>query len=69
MPFIVTPHGVASVYARRGKNRMRYRVVDEYAGDTLSERNTRTSRRSLTLGVGENTTQRLSVPHLFLRRS
>jgi len=50
VPSIVTPQGGTSVYARRGKNRMRYRVVDEHAGDTLSERNTRTSRRALTLG-------------------
>lgn len=41
---------VTSVYARRGKNRISYRVVDEYGGDTLSERQTRTSKRPLTLG-------------------
>jgi hypothetical protein len=45
-----TTQDVASVYARRGKNRIGYRVVDEYDGDTLSERNTRTSTRPLTLG-------------------
>jgi hypothetical protein len=50
VPSIITPQGVTSVYARRGKNRMRYRAVDDYAGDTLSERNTHTSRRPLTLG-------------------
>ena len=31
-----TTQDVTSVYARRGKNRIRYRVVDEYDGDTLS---------------------------------
>jgi hypothetical protein len=40
---------VTSVYARRGKNRIHYRVVDEYEGDTLSGKNTRTSTRPLTL--------------------
>ena len=29
---------VTCVYARRGKNRIHYRVVDEYEGDTLSEK-------------------------------
>jgi len=38
------------VYARRGKNRISYRVVDEYGGDTLSDKMTRTSRRPLTVG-------------------
>jgi hypothetical protein len=41
---------VTSIYARRGKSRIRYRVVDEYDGDTLSGRNARTSIRPLTLG-------------------
>ena len=45
-----TTQDVTSVYARRGKNRIRYRVVDEYEGGTLSGRSTRTSRRPLTLG-------------------
>jgi hypothetical protein len=45
-----TTQDVTSVYARRGKNRIRYRVVDEYDGDTLSGRNTRTSARQLSLG-------------------
>jgi hypothetical protein len=45
-----TTQDVTSVYARRGKNRIRYRVVDEYDGDTLSGRTTRTSARPLTLG-------------------
>ena len=45
-----TTQDVTCVYARRGKNRIHYRVVDEYDGETLSERNTRTSTRPLTLG-------------------
>ena len=45
-----TTQDVTSVYARRGKNRIYYRVVDEYDGDTLSGRNTRTSARPLSLG-------------------
>jgi hypothetical protein len=44
-----TTRDVASVYARRGKHRIYYRVVDEYEGETLSTRNTRTSTRPLTL--------------------
>ncbi len=40
---------VTSVYAKAGKNRIYYRVVDEYGGDTLSEKRTRTSKRPLTL--------------------
>ena len=44
-----TTQDVISVYARRGKNRIRYRVVDEYEGDTLSGKNTRTSTRPLAL--------------------
>jgi hypothetical protein len=34
-----------------GKDRIRYRVVDEYNGDTLSEQRTRSSKRPLSLGV------------------
>jgi hypothetical protein len=45
-----TTQDVTSVYARRGKNRIYYRVVDEYEGGTLSGRTTRTSTRPLTLG-------------------
>ncbi len=45
-----TMQDVISVRARRGKHRIHYRVVDEYQGDTLSGRNTRTSTRPLTLG-------------------
>ncbi len=41
---------VTSVYAKAGKNRIYYRVVDEYNGDTLSAKRTRTSKRPLTLG-------------------
>ncbi len=41
---------VACVRARRRKGRIFYRVVDEYEGDTLSEKRTRTSTRPLTLG-------------------
>jgi hypothetical protein len=40
---------VTCVYARRGKNRIRYRVVDEYDGNTPCGRHTRTSARPLTL--------------------
>lgn len=49
-----TTQDVTCVYARRGKNRIHYRVVDEYGGDTLSGRNTRTSVRPLTLGQLES---------------
>jgi len=45
-----TTQDVTCVYARRGKNRIYYRVVDEYQGDTLSQRSTRSSTRPLTLG-------------------
>ena len=41
---------VTSVFARRTKHRIGYRVVDEYEGDTLCGRTTRTSVRPLTLG-------------------
>lgn len=44
-----TTRDVTCVYARRGKNRIHYRVVDEYEGQTLSGKNTRTSTRPLTL--------------------
>ena len=40
---------VTSVYAKAGKNRIYYRVVDEYNGDTLSAKRTRTSKQPLTL--------------------
>jgi len=45
-----TTQDVTCVYARRGKNRIHYRVVDEYQGDTLSQPSTRTSTQPLTLG-------------------
>ena len=45
-----TTQDVVCVYARRTKSRIHYRVVDEYEGDTLNERRTRTSVRPLTLG-------------------
>jgi hypothetical protein len=38
------------LYAKAGKDRIRYRVVDEYNGDTLSEKRTRSSKRPLSLG-------------------
>lgn len=41
---------VTSVYARRGKQRIYYRVVDDYAGATLAGKCARTSRHPLTLG-------------------
>jgi len=40
---------VTCVYAKRGKNRIYYQVVDEYDGETLSNRGIRTSKRPLTL--------------------
>ena len=45
-----TTQDVTSVYARRRKRRIYYRVVDEYEGETLSGKNTRTSTRPLSLG-------------------
>jgi hypothetical protein len=33
-----------------GKDRIHYRVVDEYNGDTLTEKHTRSSKRPLSLG-------------------
>ena len=42
---------VISVYAAQGHGRIRYRVVDEYGGDTLSGRARRTSVEPLTLGA------------------
>jgi hypothetical protein len=40
---------VVSVYARAGKTRIRYRIVDEYLGESLQP-TCRTSTRPLTLG-------------------
>ena len=45
-----TTQDVTSVYARQGKSRIYYRVVDEYDGDTLSNPSVRTSLKPLTLG-------------------
>ena len=45
-----TTSDVTSVYAKAGKDRIRYRVVDEYNGDTLTEKHTRSSKRPLSLG-------------------
>jgi hypothetical protein len=42
-----TTSDVTSVYARPGKDRINYRVVDEYWGDTLTEKRTRSSKRPL----------------------
>jgi hypothetical protein len=41
---------VTSVYARRGKRRIYYRVVDDYGGETLTGCSRRTSRHPLSLG-------------------
>lgn len=45
-----TTQDVTSVFALRGRNRIHYRVVDEYGGETLSGTPTRTSVRPLALG-------------------
>ena len=45
-----TTQDVTCVYARRTKNRIHFHVVEEYSGDTLSGRNTRTSRLPLSRG-------------------
>ena len=45
-----TTSDVVCVYARPVGKRIAYRVVDEYEGDTLSARRTRTSVRPLTMG-------------------
>ena len=44
-----TTRDVTSVYARKSGKRILYRVVDEYGGDTLSERRKRSSIKPLTL--------------------
>jgi hypothetical protein len=46
-----TTGDVTSVYARRGAGRIRYRVVDEYEGETLIGCTKRTSTKPLTLGA------------------
>jgi hypothetical protein len=45
-----TTQDVTSVFARRGKSRIHYRVVDEYGGETLTGKTERTSTKPLTLG-------------------
>ena len=45
-----TTGDVTSVYARQAGQRIAYRVVDEYQGDTLSEPKRRTSSKPLTMG-------------------
>ena len=44
-----TTQDVVCVYASPGRNRIRYRVVDEYGGGQLDGRTTRTSLRPLSL--------------------
>jgi hypothetical protein len=44
-----TTYDVTSVYARRTKRRIYFRIVDEYDGETLTGRTTRTSVKPLTL--------------------
>jgi hypothetical protein len=44
-----TTSDVTSIYAKAGRSRIYYRVVDEYGGDTLSGKRTRTSTRPLSL--------------------
>lgn len=45
-----TTGDVTSLYARRGKGCIRYRVVDEYGGETLTGTAERASAKPLTLG-------------------
>jgi hypothetical protein len=44
-----TTSDVTSIYAKAGKSRIYYRVVDEYRGTSLSEKRTRSSKRPLSL--------------------
>ncbi|MCM0036440.1 MAG: hypothetical protein NBV66_11710 [Burkholderiaceae bacterium] len=46
-----TTYDVTVLYARLVGQRIHYRVVDEYEGDTLAEPSTRTSTKPLTMGV------------------
>ena len=46
-----TTYDVTVLYARLVGQRIHYRVVDEYEGDTLEEPSTRTSTKPLTMGV------------------
>ena len=48
--FAPPPRARASAPLVHGRDRIRYRVVDEYNGDTLSEKRTRSSKRPLSLG-------------------
>ena len=43
--FAPPPRARASAPLVHGRDRIRYRVVDEYNGDTLSEKRTRSSKR------------------------
>jgi hypothetical protein len=45
-----TTQDTTCVCARRQKHRIQYRVADEYLGDALSNRTTRSSTRPLSLG-------------------
>src|SRR4029453_4622764 len=45
---------VTSVYARRGRKRIYYRVVDDYVGETLASKRTRTSPQPPQLGEVES---------------
>jgi len=45
-----TTQDVTSVYARQGKKRIHYRVVDEYEGSSLAEKTTSSSSLPMTLG-------------------
>lgn len=40
-----TTSDVTSIYAKTGKKRIYYRVVEEYGGDTLTGKGTRTSKQ------------------------
>lgn len=46
-----TTYDVTVLYARLVGQRIHYRVVDEYEGETLAEPSTRTSTKPLTMGV------------------
>jgi hypothetical protein len=45
-----TTYDVAVIYARRVGQRIHYRMVDEYDGEWLKTKNTRTSTKPLTMG-------------------
>jgi hypothetical protein len=47
----ITTASTTQDVARRRKRCIRYKWVDEYGGETLSGRSTRTSTRPLTLGA------------------